>query len=90
MKPFLVALLLAISSMQVCAQPAAVIEGVQTPAWLEEAAHAIRDKLRDAGYPAEVARRKEADKVVYHVRIRHLPSREEAQALANQLKGKFP
>jgi hypothetical protein len=32
MKPFFVALLLAISSMQVCAQPAAVIEGVQTPA----------------------------------------------------------
>jgi len=55
----------------------------------EEAARAVRDELRKAGYPAEIARRKEADKLMHVVRIRHLPSREEAQALANQLKGKF-
>jgi hypothetical protein len=55
----------------------------------EAAARAVRDQVRGAGYPAEVARRKAADKVVYHVRIRHLRSREEAQALADQLKGRF-
>jgi hypothetical protein len=46
-------------------------------------------QLSDAGYPAEIAQRKEANKLTYIVRIRQLPSREEAQALANQLKGKF-
>ena len=55
----------------------------------EEAARAVRDKLRTAGYPAEIARRKETDKLVHVVHIRQLPSREEAQALAGQLKGKF-
>ena len=39
--------------------------------------------------PAEVASHKEADRTTYVVRIRHLPSRAEAQALANQLKGRF-
>jgi hypothetical protein len=51
---------------------------------------AIHNQLRAAGYPAEIERRKEADKVVYYVRIRHLQSREEAQTLASQLKAKFP
>jgi hypothetical protein len=46
-------------------------------------------QLSDAGYPAEIAQRKEGDKLTYIVRIRQLPSREEAQALANQLKGRF-
>jgi hypothetical protein len=55
----------------------------------EAVARAVRDELRKAGYPAEIARRKEADKQVHVVRIRHLPSREEAQALAGQLKGRF-
>ena len=49
----------------------------------------IQKQLSDAGYPAEIAQRKEGDKLSYIVRIRQLPSREEAQALANQLKGKF-
>jgi hypothetical protein len=55
----------------------------------EEAARAVRDEVRKAGYPAEIARRKEADKQVHVVRIRQLPSREEAQALANRLRGNF-
>jgi hypothetical protein len=55
----------------------------------ERDARGVRDRLREAGYPAEIARRKEADRLMHVVRIRHLPSREEAQALANQLKGKF-
>lgn len=46
-------------------------------------------QLSDAGYPAEIAQRKQGDKASYVVRIRQLPTREEAQALANQLKGKF-
>jgi hypothetical protein len=52
-------------------------------------ANSVRNQLREAGYAAEVTSRKEADKTTYLVRIRHLPSREEAQALANHLKGKF-
>ena len=52
-------------------------------------ANSVRNQLREAGYPAEVASSKEGDKTTYLVRIRHLPSREEAQALADQLKGRF-
>jgi FecR protein/SPOR domain len=49
----------------------------------------MQKQLIDAGYPAEIAQRKERDKLSYIVRIRQLPSREEAQALADQLKGRF-
>jgi len=49
----------------------------------------VRDQLIKAGYPAEIAQRKEGDKLTFVVRIRQLPSREEAQALGNQLKGRF-
>ena len=56
----------------------------------EEAARVLLERLRNAGYPADLARVKQADKEVYHVRIRHLPSREEAQALSDQLKARFP
>jgi hypothetical protein len=35
MKSLLLALLLAISSLQALAQPAALVDGVQMPAWLE-------------------------------------------------------
>jgi hypothetical protein len=55
----------------------------------QTAAGALSRQLQEAGYPAQVAQRKEGDKVTYTVRIRQLPSREEAQVLANQLKGKF-
>jgi hypothetical protein len=54
-----------------------------------EALVSIQKQLSDAGYPAEIAQRKERDKLTYIVRIRQLPSREEAQALADQLKGRF-
>jgi hypothetical protein len=50
---------------------------------------ALYDELRNAGYPAELWPVKDADKIIYHVRIRQLPSRGEAQSLANQLKGKY-
>jgi hypothetical protein len=52
-----------------------------------KAANAVRDDLRKAGYPAETAARKEGEKSVQVVRIRQLPSRVEAQALAERLKG---
>lgn len=52
-------------------------------------ANRVRDQLRDAGYPAAVASRKEGGKMSYVVRIRHLPSRDEARALAGRLKGSF-
>ena len=48
-------------------------------------ANAVRDQLRQAGYPAEVV----SDKQAYTVRIRHLPTREEAQVLADALEGKY-
>ncbi len=64
--------------------------GVSLLAAAEQAqAASVRNQLREAGYPAEVTSRKEADKTTYGVRIRHLPSRDEAQALAGRLKGSF-
>lgn len=54
-----------------------------------KAARELRDRLREAGYPAELVQRKTGEKLSHVVRIRQLPSREEAQALAGQLKGKF-
>ena len=47
------------------------------------------DELRNAGYPAEILPRKEGEAILYIIRIRQLPTRAEAQALANSLKGKF-
>jgi len=55
----------------------------------QNGALALYDQLRDAGYPAEILPVKQGDKFVYLVRIRHLPSRAEANALASQLRGKF-
>jgi hypothetical protein len=49
----------------------------------------LYDELRNAGYPAEIRPVKDAEKIVYVVRIRQLASRAEAQALANALRGKF-
>jgi hypothetical protein len=62
--------------------------------WLasaEDQSGALRvyDELRAAGYPAEILPKKDADKLVYQVRIRQLPSKAEAQALAGQLRGRY-
>jgi hypothetical protein len=48
---------------------------------------AAYDRARNAGYPAEIAARRDGDKVVYVVRIRNLQSKAEADALAAKLKG---
>lgn len=55
----------------------------------QNAALALYDELRNAGYPAEIWPVKQADKLAYVVRIRQLPSRAEANALAGKLRGKF-
>jgi hypothetical protein len=49
----------------------------------------VYDELRNAGYPAEIFPTMDGDKRAYVVRIRSLPSKAEAQALANQLRGRF-
>jgi hypothetical protein len=54
-----------------------------------EAVQAVHEQLRAAGYPAQIAQRRVADKMHYRVRIRHVASRDEAQALAKQLADKF-
>jgi hypothetical protein len=55
----------------------------------QRAALGLYDELRNAGYPAEILPRKEGEAILYIIRIRQLPTRAEAQALANSLKGKF-
>jgi hypothetical protein len=52
----------------------------------QDAALAVYDQLRAAGYPAEIRPLRRGEQVTYIVRIRSLPSRAEAQALANQLR----
>jgi len=48
----------------------------------------VYDEVRKAGYPAEIRPSKDADKRSYVVRIRNLPSKAEAAALAGALRGK--
>ena len=55
----------------------------------QDAALKVYDQVRAAGYAAALAPRKEGEKTVYRVLIRNLPSRAEAQALADRLKGNF-
>jgi len=55
----------------------------------QRSALGLYDELRAAGYPAEILPRKDGGQVLYLIRIRQLPTRAEAQALANQLKGRF-
>ena len=53
------------------------------------AALEVYDQLRENGYAAEIRPAKSAGKLAYHVRIAHLPSREEAEALAANLRGHY-
>jgi cell division septation protein DedD len=48
----------------------------------------VYDEVRKAGYPAEIRPSKDGDKRTYVVRIRNLPSKAEAAALAGELRGK--
>jgi hypothetical protein len=49
----------------------------------------VYEQARAAGYGAELVPATANEKRIYIVRIRNLPSKAEAQALADQLKGKF-
>ena len=55
----------------------------------QNGALALYDSVGAAGYPAQIRPVKEGDKITYYVVIRNLPSRAEANAVANQLRGKF-
>ena len=55
----------------------------------QEAALALYDALREAGYAAEIRPAKEGERLVYTVRIGSLPTKAEAEALAARLRGKF-
>lgn len=55
----------------------------------QAAALALYDKLRDAGYAAEIRPAKVGEKLLYVVRIAQLPSKAEAEALAAQLRAKM-
>lgn len=54
----------------------------------QNAALAVYDELRAAGYPAEIQPLMQGEQRIYVVRIRNLPSKAEAEALAGQLRGK--
>jgi len=49
----------------------------------------VYDELRSAGYPAEIFPTMDGGRRAYVVRIRSLPSKAEAQALAERLRGRF-
>jgi cell division septation protein DedD len=49
----------------------------------------VYEAVREAGYAAQIAPVKAQDKRVYDVRVASLPSRAEAQALADALAGKY-
>ena len=49
----------------------------------------VYDQVRAAGYGAEIFPTMAGEKRVYVVRIRSLPSKAEAQSLADQLRGKY-
>jgi hypothetical protein len=55
----------------------------------EVQANSVRDRLREAGYAAETTPRKDGNRPIFVVRVRQLPSREEAQALGERLRGRF-
>ena len=55
----------------------------------QNGALALYDSVQNAGYPAQIHPVKEGDKITYYVVIRNLPSRAEANAVANQLRGKY-
>ena len=55
----------------------------------QEAALGLYDGLREAGLPAEIRPVKTEAGQIYRVRISHLPSRQEAEALAGKLKGRM-
>ena len=66
-----------------------LIEGQAEVGAEGEPAVTLNQPLRSAGYPAEIFPTMEGDKRAYVVRIRSLPSKAEAQALGERLRGRF-
>ena len=54
-----------------------------------EALAQVQAQLAEAGHAAEIAPSEDARQAPFVLRIRQLPSREEAQALAGRLNGRF-
>jgi len=54
-----------------------------------EAALAMQEQLHSAGYAAELRASKAGEKRLHVVRIAHLPSKAEAEALGAQLRGRY-
>jgi hypothetical protein len=55
----------------------------------QDAALAVYDALRNAGYAAAILPVKTDGKSVFHVRVGQLPSKADAETLAGQLRGKY-
>jgi len=55
----------------------------------QEEALKLYDALRASGYAAEIRPATRAEKLIYDVRLAHLPSRAEAEALAASIRGKM-
>lgn len=55
----------------------------------QQAALAVYDQVRAAGYAAQILPTRINDKPIYLVRLSQLPSKEEASALANALRGRM-
>ena len=54
----------------------------------QNAALALYDRLREAGYAAEIRAARDGERLAYMVRIANLPSKAEAESLAARLRGK--
>ena len=55
----------------------------------QEEALRLYDALRAAGYAAEIRPAMRGEKRIYDVRLAHLPSKAEAEALAGSIRGKM-
>jgi hypothetical protein len=55
----------------------------------QDAALGVYDRLRAAGYPAEIRPLRQGEQLVYTVRIRNLSTRADARALEAQLRASF-
>lgn len=79
---------------EIAAGAGALRQGGQWKVTLAEAnnqddALSIYDRLRDAGYAAEIRPLKTEAGQIYRVSISHLPNQREAEALAGKLKGRM-
>ncbi len=55
----------------------------------QEDALKLYDSLRAAGYAVQIRPQKQGEKLIYNLRLAHLPSKAEAEALAASIRGKM-